>query len=76
VQIQCAIDTDSKKGELVLKELCSAISDVFSDATKKIGSIKIDTKILLNNKSKYQKLDIKLAETNYRKFHLKFAIGK
>jgi hypothetical protein len=76
VQIQCFIDTDHKKGKLVLKELCSAVADVFTYATKKIGSVKIHTEILLNNKPKYQKLDIKLAETNYRKFHLKFATGK
>lgn len=76
VQIQCTIDTDSKKGELVLKELCCAVADAFSHATKKIGSVKINTEVFINNKSKYGKLDIKLAEVNYRKFHLKFAIGK
>jgi len=76
VQIQCNLDLDSKKSELVLKELCSAISDVFSYATKKIGSLKIDTKIIQNGTPTYQELDIKLAEINYRKFHLKFAIGK
>ena len=76
VEVQCIMDTDSEKGKLIVKEMCSAISDVFSDATKKIGSIKINTDISLNIKPKYRKLDIKLAEVNYRKFHLKFAVGK
>src|SRR5271165_5998185 len=61
VEMQCVIDVDSKKGQLVLKELCSAVADAFSYATKKIGSIKIDTEVSLDDKPKYQKLDIKLA---------------
>ena len=75
IQIECIVNANDK-GELVVKELCNAISNVFHDATKKIGGVKINTNILYNTESKYQKLNIKLAETNYRKFHLKFATGK
>jgi hypothetical protein len=73
IQVQCSLNENCKPA---IKELCSAVSDVFSDATKKIGSIKINTKITQNILPSYQELDIKLAEINYRKFHLKFAIGK
>lgn len=76
IQLECVLNADPDKGSLAIKELCSAVEDAFAYATKKIGSIKINTKIVHNVHSRYQKLDIKLADINYRKFHLKFSVGK
>lgn len=72
VNIQCMLSAEKNRGLEVLKEFCAAFSDVFEYSTKSIGGIKIYTFITPEKNSDYQKLDIKLADINYRKFHLKF----
>lgn len=73
VELQCVVNADRGRGLEVVKELCAAVSDVFSIATKSIGGIKIYTSVSTNENPHYQILDIKLADMNYRKFRLKFA---
>jgi hypothetical protein len=73
VEIQCVVNAERVRGLEVVKELCATLSDVFEDATKKIGGVKTYTFVMANENSYYQKLDIKLSENNYKKFHLKFA---
>jgi hypothetical protein len=58
-----------------INQVCSAVSDTFEYATKKIGGIKIQTDLIPNTKSNFDKLDIKLADINYRKFRLRFIKG-
>lgn len=72
VEVQCVVNAKQIRGLNVLRELCATLSEVFEDATKKIGGIKISAFVMPNESSYYQKLDIKLSETNYRKFQLKF----
>lgn len=72
VEVQCVVNAEQNRGLHVIKELCSVLSDTFEYATKKIGGVKTNTFVLSNEDSCYQKLDIKLSETNYRKFQLKF----
>jgi hypothetical protein len=73
IDIRCVVNAEKERGLEVVKELCSAISNTFEFATKKIGGVKIYTLVSPDLKSDYQNLDIKIADINYRKFHLKFA---
>jgi hypothetical protein len=75
IEIECLLDTDYKNGMGVLKEFCTAISDTFQYATRKIGGIKIATSIMENISSYYQPLDIQVSNINSRKFKLKFLKG-
>ena len=69
IEIQCDFDPT------VLAALCDGVSDAFFTATKKIGGVKISHQII-NGHPKYDMLSVDTAETNYRKFHLKFALNK
>jgi hypothetical protein len=75
VEIQTVINAEKNRGLEIIKEFCAALSNTFEYSTKSIGSIKIYTFVSPNIKSNYQELDIKLADINYRKFHLKFVKG-
>lgn len=72
VEIQCFIDAKEAKGRVVIKELCAALSNAFEEAVKSYG-IEAHTLITPNKDTHYQRLDIKVAESNYRKFRLKLA---
>lgn len=75
IEIECIVNANEIKGTAALKELVVAVANTFEYATKSIEPIKIYTSVQINEKSHYQKLDIKLSEMNYRKFKLKF-VGK
>ena len=75
VEIQCVVAAQEKRGLEVVKEFVAAVSDVFEDATKSIGGIKVYAFVRTNTPPSYQILDIRLSDINYRKFHLKFAKG-
>lgn len=72
VEVECEIYANKEKAQDALNQLCFAISDTFEYATRKIGGTKVFTMVVPDSKSNYQRLDIKLAELNYRKFQLKF----
>ena len=72
VEVQCVVNVERTRGLHILSELCNSLSETFEYATKKIGGVKTNTFVMPNEDSCYQKLDIKLSETNYRKFQLKF----
>lgn len=69
IKVKC--ESELKKN--IVQELCNAISETFTYATKKIGGINIDIKVSQYINDTYKLLNIKTAEINYRKFHLKFA---
>jgi hypothetical protein len=71
VEVHCSIHGPEEICKKAILQLSNSISDAFYIATKKIGGIKINTNIS-KNKSNYQLLDIKLAQSAYRQFHLKF----
>jgi hypothetical protein len=58
-----------------VKEVCAAISDTFTYATRKIGTIKVYSLVSQNTRPNYEELNIKTAEINYRKFNIKFIKG-
>lgn len=72
VEVQCVVNAMQDRGLSVVKELSATVSNAFEYATNKIGGVKIDTFVMPNESSCYQKLDIKLSETNYSSFQNKF----
>lgn len=58
-----------------LQMFCEGVSDAFFVATGKLGGVKVKTLVEKNAQSKNSKLTPKMAEINYRKFHLKLAAG-
>jgi hypothetical protein len=75
VEIKCVVAAKEKIGLEVIKEFILAISNVFENATKSIGGIKIYSFVVANENPSYQILGIRLSDINYRKFHLKFIKG-
>lgn len=73
VEIECEIDGSSRLCVEAVREITQAITESFKQATRKIGGININTKLIINKKSSYEKITSKYAELNYRKFLFKFA---
>jgi hypothetical protein len=72
VEIECSIPGPAQECFDAVKQMTEAVAETFQDATSKIGGIKITTTCLMNKKSSYQPISFKTADTNYRKFLLKF----
>lgn len=72
IEIECSIQGPEKECFAAVNQMSLAISEVFKEATAKIGGIKISTNCIMNKKSLYQPINIKTANSNYRKFLLKF----
>jgi hypothetical protein len=75
VEISCTIYGPRELSTNAVFQLCNALSEVFEEATQKIGGCKVNTVISSNKKSIYEELNIKLAQICYNNFHLKF-VGK
>jgi hypothetical protein len=72
-EIECIIYGPEKECFETIQQLTNNMVDVFKQATKKIGEIDIKTNFIMNKKSSYQQISIKMAELSYRKFLFKFA---
>jgi len=72
VEVDCKIHGPSVDCFETVKQLTHSLSEAFQVATTKIGGVEISTQVLLNKKSSHQPIDIKTANTQYRKFLLKF----
>lgn len=72
VEVLCSIHGPSKICVKAVSQFCNVLAKEFKMSTKKIGGISIDTFISTNENPSYQELDIKLALSAYRQFHLKF----
>jgi Transglycosylase SLT domain len=75
VEVECIIYGSRELSIQSILHLCDNLSKKFEFATRKNGGYQINTIICLNKKSNYQELDIKLAQSYYNKFHLKFLDG-
>ena len=71
VEIECVIHGPKKECFAAIEEVTSSISEAFSIATKKIGSIQIDATVR-NKKSTIKELPVKVACANYHAFISKF----
>lgn len=72
VEVECDINGPKEKCFAAVNQLTDAIVEAFKVATDKIGGIKVSTKCIMDKKSSYQQLSLKTADSNYRKFLLKF----
>ena len=71
VEIECKIAGPLNTCYNAIKEITEVVSDSFSTATKKIGSVKVFANIT-TNKSSYPAITVEAYESNHRKFLLKF----
>lgn len=72
VEIECSIQGPAKECFAAVQQLAQAVAETFRDATVKIGGIAIKTNCIMDKKSFYQPISLRTADTNYRKFILKF----
>jgi hypothetical protein len=72
VEVECSIPGPALACLMAVDQLSQSLADAFQTATKKIGGITVKTHCIMNKKSSYQQISLRTAETNYRKFLLKF----
>ena len=72
VEVECSISGPAKECFDAVKQMAEAVAETFKDATVKIGAIDIKTNCIMDKKSYYQPISPRTADTNYRKFLLKF----
>lgn len=72
VEVECSIPGPALGCLQAVEQLNRSLINAFKDATQKIGGITVKTHCIMNKKSFYQPISLRIAETNYRKFLLKF----
>ena len=72
VEVECCIAGPALECLQTVEQLSHSLAGTFKTATKKIGGINISTHCVMNKKSSYQEISLRTADTNYRKFLLKF----
>jgi hypothetical protein len=72
VEIECTIAGPEKECVAAVRQMTQAVVEAFKDATAKIGGINVITNQIMNKKSSYQPISPRTADTNHRKFLLKF----
>lgn len=72
VEVECAIHGPDATCFEAVKQLTASVVEAFRKATVKIGGISIQTQFFMNKKSSYQQISYKFANTQHRKFLLKF----
>lgn len=75
VDIECSIHGPSLDCFETVQQLTSTLASVFQDATTKIGGVKVEAKSQINQKSSCREIDLKSAQSQHRKFLLKFNKG-
>jgi hypothetical protein len=75
VEVECAVHGSEQSCLKAVQQLSRSLSDMFQEATTKIGGVYVETQCLPNQKTSLQEIDFKSAQFQYRKFHLKFAKG-
>lgn len=72
VEVECSIAGPQKECFAAVQQMTQAVAETFKDATSKIGGIVVKNKCIMDKKSSYQPISPRTADTNYRKFLLKF----
>ncbi len=72
VEVECFIAGPPKECFEAVKQMAEAVGEAFKDATAKIGGVTVKSNVIMDKKSSYQPISPKTADTNYRKFLLKF----
>lgn len=71
-EVECQISGPGKDCLATIEQFSKALTEAFYDATIKIGGVNIITKCSINKRSSCQSLSLNAAQSNYRKFLLKF----
>ena len=72
VEVECCIAGPAKECFQAVRQMTQAVAETFQDATSKIGGVSVKTNCLMNKKSCHQPISLRTADSNYRKFLLKF----
>lgn len=72
VEVQCSVPGPEAECVEATRQLTESTAQAFELATRKLGGIKVTTKLMMNKTSSYQQISLHTAESNYRKFLLKF----
>lgn len=72
IEVECVIAGPADECFAAVEQVTNAVAETFQYATSKIGGVVIKTNCIINKKSSYQPISLRTAETNYRKFLLKF----
>ncbi len=72
VEVECSIAGPEKECFAAVQQMVEALVETFKEATLKIGGVTVKTNQIMNKKSSYQPISPRTADTNYRKFLLKF----
>jgi len=72
VEVECSIPGPAAPCFKAVSEITSLVAEAFKTATTKIGGITVKANCVMNKKSFYQPISISSADTNYRRFLLKF----
>jgi hypothetical protein len=72
VEVECSIPGPKQECLEAAQQMTRAIVESFKDATAKIGGIDVVANCQVDKRSSYQPISYRTADTNYRKFLLKF----
>lgn len=72
VDVECCISGPIDESFAAIEAITNATSEAFKTATSKIGNVIVETKFIRNKKSHRDHIDLKVAESQHRKFLLKF----
>lgn len=72
VEVECSIPGPSDICLQTVSAVTQSVVEAFEKATSKIGGITVEANCIVNKKSFYQPISISSADTNYRRFLLKF----
>lgn len=76
IEIECSIPGPADECFQLIQQLANYTTESFEKATKKIGGIKVISSLITNKKSSYKPITFKNADSQHRKFLLKFIGNK
>lgn len=72
VEVGCSIPGPYNECLEAVNQISESVSEAFKLATNKIGKVIVKTACNMNKKPSYKQINIQAADSNYRKFLLKF----
>jgi hypothetical protein len=75
IEVECSLPGPSQECLMLTQEIVNSTTEAFENATKKLGGIKVSASLISNKKSSYKPITFKVADSQHRKFLLKFTQG-
>jgi hypothetical protein len=73
IEVECSIPGPSNNCLNIVKQLTSAAQEAFEEATLKIGGVEVKSSFIMDKKSSYQPINLKIALQQYDTFTRKFS---